>query len=117
MKSYTRPKKTINRLNLFLGAGFVLFILFLLLGAHQMLMEIKNVAQGQQKLILILAEANKKPEISESIDNEEFTGGYVSKVDFIKFRNETTRNNRILRREIQRIQTRLKMKQLDLKGN
>ena len=64
-KTYTRPNQSKNYLNLYLGMAFLLFVIIMIIGAFQMIEEMQNISEGQQKLILALSDTD----ISRSCSN------------------------------------------------
>lgn len=80
-----------------------------------MLSEIQNISDGQQKLILIMTESDKKETNSEMADESKYEGEVVSRIEFVKYKNESRRTIRKLSLEVQKLQARLRMKMLDLK--
>ncbi|MBU2509894.1 hypothetical protein KJ966_01085 [bacterium] len=113
-KSYTRPNKPDNRLKLVISIIITVFLILVLFGARQLLNEIRMISEGQQILILKLTEPERKKVDEETEENGD---EYVSRIEYVKFKNETNKTIKDLTREISMIQTKLKMKRISLDRN
>ncbi len=110
-RSYTKPNTPDNRFILFISGIIAVFVLLILLGAFQLFNEIRSISEGQERLISQLAEPEKEKIVSETSALE---GEVVSKIEFVKFKNETNKTIRDLTLEIRLIQTKLRMKKMSL---
>ncbi len=89
----------------------VAFLVILLLGANIFLSEMKKISQGQEMILLSLT-ANEKPKITAEIESTD--SDYVSKKEFIRYRNESKKAIQQLAKDLRRIQYKLKLKQTQL---
>lgn len=116
-KNYTRPQKNKPNFAPIYLISFVLFLILIIIGAYQALKEIRSISQGQQILILSLTDsgAKKRVDKTDTIGNEEISSDeVVSKVEFIKQRNEIRKVIKDLNYQIRLIQTKLRMKKMPL---
>ncbi len=90
--------------------SFVIFVLFLIVtvyGANLLLKEMKTISEGQKVLFSALT---KNRPVGEGDVSKASSGDYVSKKEFIKFKNENRKTMRIMARQLRSIQNRLKIK-------
>ena len=110
----SRTKSSGNGLKIIALIAFIIFLAAIVYGSAEVLSEIRSISQGQQILILKLTEGKtEKTETSEDV--ETISDDPVSKVEFIKFRNETNRVINDLTRDVELIQTKLKLRKTSLK--
>lgn len=88
-----------------------LFVIGLFYGAIQIINELRSISEGQQILILKLAGEETQAAASEDPSQDLSGSDAVSKVEFIKFRNETRKKIRDLTKDLRLVQAKLRMKQ------
>ncbi|MBU3915821.1 hypothetical protein KKA14_09830 [bacterium] len=103
-----------RRLKLISLVAFILFLVFILYGANLFLKEMKAISEGQKVLSLTLA---KRSNVENGEVSEASGGDFVSKEEFVKFKNENKKDMRILARELRNIQNRLNIKKTVLDRN
>ncbi len=89
------------------------FMVTFVYGAYQVITEIKSISASQQILITALTSKQEKKPVQDGVEG--VGGETVSKIEFVKFKNETNRTIRELTLEIRLIQNKLKMKRTPLK--
>ncbi len=89
----------------------VLFVIGFFYGAMQIINELRSISEGQQLLILKLAGGETQVEETETSTREVSKSDVVSKVEFIKYRNETRKKIRDLTKDLRLVQAKLRMKQ------
>lgn len=82
---------------------FLLFVIFIVYGVSRMISEVRMITVGQQELITRLSLQTEKKEVKKGSISDV---NYVQKKDFIRFKNESNREIKMLKKEI----SRLKMK-------
>lgn len=114
-RSFSTPRKQsdVNPLKIFLVCCLIVFMTVFIYGAIKIVNEIESISVAQQ--ILITKLDKDKGEQSPEEEPEGVGGETVSRIEFVKFKNETNRTIRELTLEISRIQTKLKMKRTSLK--
>ena len=88
-----------------------LFIIGFFYGAIQIINELRSISEGQQILILKLAGGETQTVESENFSRDVSDSDAVSKVEFVKFRNETRKKIRDLTKDLRLVQAKLRMKQ------
>lgn len=106
MQRRTRPGSSPNRLKLVIFISIILFCIALLGGGNLMYQELRSISQNQEIILLKLTPSTTTPDPTEEADGD---AEYVTKVEFIKFKNENKRIIRDLTRELKRVQSRLKI--------
>jgi hypothetical protein len=111
----TKPKSEGSFFKVIAFICFIIFMTVFIYGTVQVLNEIKFISESQRTLIANLTDKNEKKPGDDPVEGVE--GETVSKVEFVRFRNETNRTIREMSLEIQRIQSKLKIKRTSLKKN
>ncbi len=107
MQRRTRNDDFDRRLKLISFVTFILFLIVILYGANLLLKEMRTISEGQKALFSTLTKSSneEKGELSDATDRD-----YVSKKEFIKFKNENRKAVRSMARALRSIQNRLKIK-------
>jgi hypothetical protein len=86
---------------------FLVFVLVVGFGLDKMFNEIKEITKGQQELILNLtAKSIQKNRKTASV--EEVSDQYVSKISFIKYKNETNHKIKALEKKLNLLRQRVR---------
>mgnify|MGYP006286416529 CR=1 FL=1 len=88
----------------------LLFIAVFVFGTTMIFKELRAISDGQQVLILKLTADSKPSTIAEAVQTEGQSDDAISKMEFVKFRNETRKAIRDLAKELRLVQTKLRMK-------
>lgn len=88
-----------------------LFVIGFFYGAIQIINELRSISEGQQILILKLAGGETQATETENSSQDISSTDVVSKVEFIKFRNESRKKIRDLTKDLRLVQAKLRMKQ------
>ena len=113
MRTYTKPNKPASdRFKLYVSVLGTLFLTILVFGFIILVGELRSINDTQNKLIDNMS-GQHKPKETEKVIVEE--GDTISRIEFVKFKNETNKTIEDLTKEIRLIQTKLKMKRMSLK--
>lgn len=114
VKQHRYPSLTsqpaVSPLKIILTILVVLFLGFFIYGSRQIFNELRAISEGQKILILKLtANTPAREKVIETAPTGE-SGDYVSKVEFIKLRNESQKAISDLARELRLVQRKLRIK-------
>jgi len=87
---------------------FLVFVIVSAYGLNRMFNEIKEITKIQQELILNLSQENVKKTEQET-KTEKVVDQFVSKVELIKYRNETDRKLKGLQKTVDRLKQKVKI--------
>ncbi len=86
---------------------FLIFVLVVGFGLNKMFNEIREITKGQQELILNLT-AKSIQKNRETASVEKVSDQYVSKISFIKFKNETNHKIKALEKNLSLLRQRVR---------
>lgn len=86
---------------------FLVFVLVVGVGLNKMFNEIKEITKGQQELILNLT-AKSIQKNRETTSVEKVSDQYVSKIAFIKYKNETNHEIKVLEKKLKLLRQRVR---------
>ncbi|MBT4640081.1 MAG: hypothetical protein HOK67_02815 [Deltaproteobacteria bacterium] len=87
---------------------FLIFVIVTAYGLNEMFNEIKEITNIQQKLILTFTQSNVQKN-EDVVKTEKVVDQLVSKIVFIKYKNETDRELKRLKKTVIRLKQKVKM--------
>jgi hypothetical protein len=101
---------SISFINVLIVLTVAVLLGFFIYGTIKISHQLQVIAEGQQILILKLTE-NITPQTETRAETRPVAEEYVSKVEFIKLKNETKKTVRDLIKDLRMVQAKLRMKQ------